>query len=374
MEFHDLGAQYAAHKEQIDAGIARVLAKGHFILGAEVQELEQQLADYVSRKHCITCANGTDALILMLKAWNIGPGDAVFTADFTFFASAGCASAVGATPIPVDIDPRTFNLCPDALEVAIQRVLKEGRLLPKILIPVDLFGLPADYPRLHAIAKKYDLLILEDAAQGFGGHIEGKRCGSFGHAATTSFFPAKPLGCYGDGGAIFTDDAEEAKLLRSLRSQGRSPEDKYDNRLIGLNSRLDTLQAAILLSKLAAFPRELEALNHIAKQYTQLLKDAVETPYIPEGYTSSWAQYSILLPDAALRSPLQESLKKLDIPTMIYYPRGIHQQTAYAHTGWNDALFPHTLSACQRILALPMHPYLTDEEVEYIARAILQNV
>ena len=374
MEFHDLGAQYAAHKEQIDAGIARVLAKGHFILGAEVQELEQQLADYVNRKHCITCANGTDALILMLKAWNIGPGDAVFTADFTFFASAGCASAVGATPIPVDIDPRTFNLCPDALEVAIQRVLKEGRLLPKILIPVDLFGLPADYPRLHAIAKKYDLLILEDAAQGFGGHIEGKRCGSFGHAATTSFFPAKPLGCYGDGGAIFTDDAEEAKLLRSLRSQGRSPEDKYDNRLIGLNSRLDTLQAAILLAKLAAFPRELEALNHIAKQYTQLLKDAVETPYIPEGYTSSWAQYSILLPDAALRSPLQESLKKLDIPTMIYYPRGIHQQTAYAHTGWNDALFPHTLSACQRILALPMHPYLTDEEVEYIARAILQNV
>ena len=374
MEFHDLGAQYAAHKEQIDAGIARVLAKGHFILGAEVQELEQQLADYVNRKHCITCANGTDALILMLKAWNIGPGDAVFTADFTFFASAGCASAVGAIPIPVDIDPRTFNLCPDALEVAIQRVLKEGRLLPKILIPVDLFGLPADYPRLHAIAKKYDLLILEDAAQGFGGHIEGKRCGSFGHAATTSFFPAKPLGCYGDGGAIFTDDAEEAKLLRSLRSQGRSPEDKYDNRLIGLNSRLDTLQAAILLPKLAAFPRELEALNHIAKQYTQLLKDAVETPYIPEGYTSSWAQYSILLPDAALRSPLQESLKKLDIPTMIYYPRGIHQQTAYAHTGWNDALFPHTLSACQRILALPMHPYLTDEEVEYIARAILQNV
>ena len=371
MEFHDLGAQYVALRAEIDTQITNVLAKGHFILGEQVAELEEKLAAYVGRKHCITCANGTDALSLILMAWGVGPGDAVFTADFTFFASAGSASVLGATPVMVDIDPRTFNICPDALAAAIERVLGEGKLRPRVVIPVDLFGQPADYARIESIAQKCGLRVMEDAAQGFGGNIHGRKAGAFGDAATTSFFPAKPLGCYGDGGAMFTDNDEEAELLRSLRSQGRSPEDKYDNRLIGMNSRLDTLQAAILLPKLDALARyELDALNQSAALYTQLLGDAVQTPYVPEGYYSSWAQYSILLPQASLRAPLQQHLKAQGIPTMIYYPRGLHQQTAYADMQLPDALFPNTLSACQRVLSLPMHPYLSEEDVHRVAEAV----
>lgn len=371
MNFHDLGAQYRALKTEIDAQIEAVIGKGHFILGEQVEELERKLAQAVGRKHCVSCANGTDALTLLLMAWGIGPGDAVFTADFTYFASAGCASAVGATPVPVDIDPRTFNLCPDALEQAIQRTLAEGQLKPRVLIPVDLFGQPANYPRLEKIAKKYGLMLLEDAAQGFGGRIGGQYACAFGHAAATSFFPAKPLGCYGDGGAIFTDDEDEAELLRSLRAQGRSPEDKYDNRLIGMNSRLDTLQAGILLPKLdALFRYELEALDGIAARYTQLLQDVVITPFVPEGYHSSWAQYSILLKDQAQRDGLQRYLKDCGIPSMIYYPRGIHQQSAYANMGWKDEWFPHTRHAAQCILALPMHPYLREDEITAVADAV----
>ena len=244
MEFHDLGAQYRALQKEIDAAIADVIAKGHFILGEQVADLEDKLAAFAGRKHCISCANGTDALTLVLMAWGIGAGDAVFTSDFTYFASAGSASVLGAAAIPVDINPRTFNISPDALEEAILRVQREGKLRPRVIIAVDLFGLPADYPQIEAIAQKHGLLVLEDAAQGFGGSIGERRACSFGRAATTSFFPPKPLGCYGDGGAIFTDSKEEDLLLRSLRAQGRSPEDKYDNRLIGMNSRLDTLQAA----------------------------------------------------------------------------------------------------------------------------------
>lgn len=375
MEFHDLGAQYAALKDQIDAQISDVISSRHFILGSQVEQLEQKLALYAGRKHCISCANGTDALTLMLMAWAVGAGDAVFTADFTFFASAGCASAVGATPIPVDIDPRTFNLSPVALEAAIERVLSEGKLRPRVIITVDLFGQPADYPRIEAIAQKYDLLLLEDAAQGFGGSIGNRRACSFGHAAATSFFPAKPLGCYGDGGAIFTDSDSESELLRSLRSLGRSPSDKYDNRLIGMNSRLDTLQAAILLPKLDALEGyELAALERIAQLYTQHLKDMVETPYVPDGYHSSWAQYCILLKDAAQRDALQKHLKAQGIPTMVYYPRGLHQQTAYAHMGFEDALFPHTVSSTERILALPMHAYLREEDVARVSKGIQEFI
>jgi len=371
MEFHDLNAQYAALKDKIDTQIAAVISGSQFIFGPQVKELEQRLAAYVGRKHCVSCANGTDALILMLKAWNIGPGDAVFSPDFTFFASAGCASNVGATPVPVDIDPRTFNLCPDALEAAIDRVLHEGKLRPRVIIAVDLFGQPADYARIDQIAREHNLLVLEDAAQGFGGRIGDKLAGSFGHAAATSFFPVKPLGCYGDGGAIFTDNDEEAGLLRSLRSQGRSPHDKYDNRLIGLNSRLDTLQAAILLPKLDALEQyELDALNRIANQYTRLLQGVVNTPYVPEGYTSSWAQYCILLNNSTDRARLQIHLKEQGIPTMIYYPRGIHQQAAYADMGFDDALYPNTIAATERILALPMHPYLSDGDARRVCGAV----
>lgn len=371
MQFRDLRAQYQALKPEIDAGIASVLQTGAFILGAEVGQLEQALAEDTGRAHCVTCANGTDALLLALKMWNIGPGDAVFTADFTYFASASCATRVGAEMIPVDIDLATFNISPDALEEAIARVERAQQLRPAAVIPVDLFGLPADYPRIEAIAARHGMRVLEDAAQGYGGQIGDKRACAFGGAAATSFFPAKPLGCYGDGGAVFVDSEEEADLLRSLRANGRSPQDKYDNQRIGLNSRLDTIQAAILLPKLKALRAvELDAVNAAARRYTQNLSGVVRTPAVPEGYVSSWAQYSVLCEDSAQRDHVREALKAQGIPTMVYYPRGIHQQSAYADKRYPDEWFPNTLSATQRVLALPMHPYLRQEEIDRVCDAL----
>lgn len=373
MQFRDLKAQYEHLKPEIDAGIQEVINSSAFILGKPVTELENTLAEYVGRKHCVGCGNGTDALQLALMAWGISRGDAVFTSDFTYFASAGTSSILGATPILVDIDLRTFNISPEALEAAIKRVLSEGKLTPKVIIPVDLFGLPANYPEIEAIAKKYDLKILEDGAQGFGGNINGKRVCSFGDMSTTSFFPAKPLGCYGDGGAIFTYDDEIDATLRSLRAQGKSPVDKYDNREIGMNSRLDTLQAAILLPKFKAFfDYELEAVNKAAGWYTERLKDKFTTPYIPEGYYSSWAQYTILLDSKAERDALQQKLKAAGIPSMIYYPRGLHQQQAYMWMNLSDELYPNTLKATQTVLSLPMHPYLDEETVDMIAKTIIE--
>ena len=371
MQFRDLKAQYQALKPEIDAAVQAVIGSSAFILGKPVTELENKLAEYVGRKHCVGVANGTDALQLALMIWGIGPGDAVFTSDFTFFASAGAASILGATPVLVDIDPGTFNMCPDALETQIRRVLAEGRLIPKAVIPVDLFGQPADYDRILPVAKKYGLKVLEDGAQGFGGNIRGKRACSFGDMSTTSFFPAKPLGCYGDGGAVFTDNDGEAERLRSLRAQGRSPADKYDNREIGLNSRLDTIQAAVLLPKLKAFEAyELDAVNRAANWYSERLNGRYVTPKVPEGYLSSWAQYTILLEGPEERSELQSRLKEKGIPTMIYYPRGLHQQEAYRLMNLGDELYPHTIEATKRVLNLPMHPYLTEEDVDMICRAM----
>ena len=281
MQFRDLGAQYKILKNDIDAGIEAVINSNAYILGKQVTKLEKKLAEYVGRKHCVACANGTDALQLCLMIWGIGPGDAVFTSDFTYFASAGTASILGATPILVDIKLDTFNIDPDALEKQIQRVLHEGKLVPKAIVPVDLFGQPAEYDKILPIAEKYGLKVLEDAAQGFGGSVSGKMAGSFGDLSTTSFFPAKPLGCYGDGGAIFTDDDEIDARLRSLRAQGKSPVDKYDNREIGMNSRLDTIQAAILLPKFKAFvDYELDAVNKAACWYNDRLKERFVTPTV----------------------------------------------------------------------------------------------
>ncbi|MEG0494327.1 MAG: DegT/DnrJ/EryC1/StrS family aminotransferase [Clostridia bacterium] len=373
MQFRDLGAQYKRLKPEIDAGIQNVIDGMGFIFGKPIIELEEKLAAYVGRKHCITCANGTDALQLVLMAWGIGDGDAVFTSDFTFFASAGTATIVGATPVLVDIDPRTFNIDPEALENAIKGVLIEGKLTPKVIVPVDLFGQPADYTQILPIAQKYGLKVLEDGAQGFGGNINGKMACSFGDAATTSFFPAKPLGCYGDGGAVFTDDDEMDTILRSTRAQGRSPEDKYDNRCIGINSRLDTIQAAILLPKLKAFTdHELDAVNHAAKWYTERLNGAVITPFVKEGFYSSWAQYTILLENEQQRNGLQKKLKEAGIPSMIYYPRGIHQQTAYSDLKLSDELYPNTITATQRVLNLPMHPYLDEATVDSVSNVIIE--
>ena len=373
MHFRDLHAQYRALKPEIDAGIQSVIESTGFILGKPVAELEEKLAAYVGRKHCIGVANGTEALQLALMAYDVGPGDAVFTSDFTYFASAGCASIIGATPVLVDIDLNTFNMSPAALEQQIKRVLSEGKLKPKVIIPVDLFGLPANYPEIERIAEKYGLLILEDAAQGFGGRINGKPACSFGDISATSFFPAKPLGCYGDGGAIFTDDDSVDARLRSLRASGKSPEDKYDNREVGMNSRLDTLQAAILLPKLKAFQDyEVDAVNTVADTYTTALNDYVVTPTVPEGYLSSWAQYTILLENKTQRDSVQAKLKEKGIPTMVYYPRGLHQQAAYRWMNLSDKSYPNTLAATQRVLSLPMHPYMKEEEQKLIIHSLLE--
>lgn len=364
MEFIDLKAQYQHLKNRIDTRIQKVLDHGNYILGPEVYELEEKLSEYVGVKHTISCANGTDALQLALMAFDIGEDDAVFVPTFTFFATAEVVSLVKATPIFIDSDPRTFNIDPDKLETAILNVMTEGKLKAKAIISVDLFGLPANYPKLEAIAKKYNLKLIEDSAQGFGGAIDGKKAGSFGDIATTSFFPAKPLGCYGDGGAIFTDNDQIADLLRSFRVHGKGS-DKYDNIRIGVNSRLDTIQAAILLEKLDTFPHELKARNQIAHYYTEYLKEHFVTPLIPEGYLSSWAQYTIVNPN---RDLIMSQLKSAGIPTMVYYSKCMHQQTAFAnHVKNNNLSEAEYLS--KNVFSLPMHPYLElSEQQKIVAR------
>ena len=374
MQFRDLKTQYEALKPEIDSAILEVINSSAFILGKPVADLENQLAKYVGRKHCIGVGNGTDALQLALMIWSIGPGDAVFTSDFTYFASAGTSSILGATPILVDIDLATFNMSPDALEIQIKRVLTEGKLIPKAIIPVDLFGQPANYNRILPIAEKYGLKVLEDGAQGFGGSIRGKRACSFGDMSTTSFFPAKPLGCYGDGGAIFTDDDEVDARLRSLRAQGKSPVDKYDNREIGMNSRLDTLQAAILLPKFKVFvEHEIDDVNRIAEWYTERLQGHFVTPTVLPGYVSSWAQYTILHDNKEARDAIQAKLKEYGIPSMVYYPRGLHQQEAFKWMDLPNDWYPNTLEATGRVLSLPMHPYLKEEDVENVCNIMLDK-
>ncbi len=374
MQFRDLAKQYQVLKSDIDKAMLSVASGAHYIMGPQVKELEQELAAYTGVKHCLTCANGTDALTLALKAWGIGPGDAVFVPDFTFFASAEVVALEGATPIFVDVDDTTFNIDVASLEKAIVQTLADGKLTPKVIVAVDLFGLPANYPLVKAVAQKYDLLILEDGAQGFGGSINGQKACSFGDIATTSFFPAKPLGCYGDGGAVFTNNDEWAGLMNSYRVHGKGT-DKYDNVRIGMNSRLDTIQAAILQVKLRAFDKEVECVNQAARHYTELLKDKVKTPVIPEGFGSSWAQYTIQLPTEEKRNALQAALKEAGIPSMVYYPKPMHQQTAFHNT-----IQPAGCSCdvaeklCGTVLSLPMHPYIESSDIENICSILLASL
>ncbi|MCX5838429.1 MAG: DegT/DnrJ/EryC1/StrS family aminotransferase [Deltaproteobacteria bacterium] len=378
MDFIDLAAQQRRISEKLNANIAGVLAHGQYINGPEVRELEATLAAYVDVKHAVGCASGTDALLMALMALEIGPGDAVFTTPFTFVATAEVIGLLGATPVFVDIDPATFNIDPAKLEQAIEAVEKGdptlhplpgnacGKLRPRAVIPVDLFGLPADYDAIEAVAAQRVIAVIEDAAQSFGGEYKGEKACSFGSIACTSFFPAKPLGCYGDGGMCFTDDDRFAEILRSIRGHGQGS-DKYENIRIGINGRLDTLQAAVLLAKFTIFPEEIALRQEVARRYNGLLTGSVTTPEIPEGCKSAWAQYAILVRDSAERSDLMAKLKEAGIPTAIYYPKPLHRQTAFAGLGYREGNFPVSEDCARRIFSLPMHPYLAAGDQRRIA-------
>ncbi len=368
--FVDLKAQYADLKSEIDAGIQRVLDHGRFILGPEVHEFEAALAEHVGVAHVISCANGTDALILALMGENIGPGDAVFVPSFTFTATAETVLLIGATPVFIDVDGKNFLIDSVDLEEKLTAVKAAGKLKPRAVIPVDLFGLPADYARLAEIAEAHDLFLLGDAAQSLGAAAHGRAVGGLAPATATSFFPAKPLGCYGDGGALLTDDAARAELWRSLRGHGTGKA-KYDVVRVGLNSRLDTLQAAILLAKLKVFDAEIEARDQLAQKYEAALQDSVTTPPRPDGLCSAWAQYTIQHDD---RDGLKARLGEKGVPSAIYYPLPMHLQTAYRSLGDGEGSLPVTERLCQRVLSLPMHPYMDDATAERICEAVLTSL
>jgi UDP-2-acetamido-2-deoxy-ribo-hexuluronate aminotransferase len=364
ISFVDLAAQQQRILPQIEKNIRTVLQHGKYIMGPEVIEVEKKLADFVQVRHAITCASGTDALLMALMAYGIGPGDAVFTTPFTFIATAEVIKLLGAIPVFVDIDPSTFNISAPKLKASIKEVSQAGQLKPRAIIPVDLFGLPCDYDQINQIASEYDLIVIEDAAQSFGAEYKGRMAGSLAHAGCTSFFPAKPLGCYGDGGAIFTDSDEIAEKLVSIRVHGKG-KNKYDNIRLGLNGRLDTLQAAILLPKLEIFPWELESRRRVAKTYTELLsslKKILTLPQVFSGYKSTWAQYSLLALDKEARKNIQNILKEKGIPTAVYYPTPLHLQTAFIDLEHKNGDFPVSEDYSARIFSIPMHPYLTKEE------------
>jgi UDP-2-acetamido-2-deoxy-ribo-hexuluronate aminotransferase len=364
MEFIDLKKQYKIIQPLVEKRIEAVLQHGKFIMGPEITELEKKLASYAGTKFCVSCSSGTDALLMGLMAYEVGPGDAVFTTPFTFIATAEVICLLGATPVFVDIDAKTFNIDPAKLDEAIEHT-KQGtvrasgipkNIKPKGIITVDLFGLPSEYDQINQIAKKNNLFVFEDAAQSFGGAYKGKVVGSLGDIAATSFFPAKPLGCYGDGGALFTDDGTIAERVRSLREHGKGSH-KYDNVRVGINGRLDTLQAAILLAKLEVFDDEIQRRQEVAGRYSEMLADSVKVPYIPEGLRSAWAQYSVVSEN---RVEWMDKLKEAGIPTAIYYPRPLHLQTAFSHLGYHQGDFPVSEYMSERIFSLPMHPYLDE--------------
>ena len=372
MEYIDLKKQYEVLKEKIDSNIQKVLNVSNYIMGEEVKILEEKLAKYVGRKYCATCANGTDALTIAMKVFETKENDAVFVPSFTFYSTSEVVSLEGATPIFIDVDEKTFNIDTHKLEKAIKKVIDEGKLNPKAIIPVDLFGQPANFPEILEIANKYNLKVIEDGAQGFGGSINGKKACSFGEISTTSFFPAKPLGCYGDGGAIFTDDEEMYKKILSIRIHGKGSY-KYENIRVGLNSRLDTIQAAILLAKLEAFEEyELDERNKFAKMYSEKLKNIVKVPVILEGYISSYAQYTIILNNEEERNDLQAKLKEVGIPTMIYYPIPLHKQIVYNGYDFNLEELKVSENLCKCVLSLPMHPYMSEEQIETISNEIIK--
>jgi dTDP-4-amino-4,6-dideoxygalactose transaminase len=372
LPFIDLQTQYSRLQEEVEEAVISVLRAGKYIMGPEVIELEAQLAAFVETTHCISCSSGTDALVMALMARGIGPGDAVFTPTFTFVATAEAIATVGATPVFVDIDARTFNIDPNELATAIERVTLSDELAPRAIIAVDLFGLPADYERIHAVANSEGLFVIEDAAQSFGGRAGNRRAGALADIGCTSFFPAKPLGCYGDGGAIFTDDAALAEDLRSIRVHGQGS-NKYENVRLGITGRLDTVQAAVLLVKMKIFEDELDARQRVAATYKQAIIEAglsLQPPSVPEGYSSAWAQYSVLTEDARERERIIRRLESAGVPTAVYYPRPLHLQNAFAYLGYAPGDFPVSEEISSRIFSLPMHPYLDESTISKIVTAI----
>ncbi|MCR5039681.1 MAG: DegT/DnrJ/EryC1/StrS family aminotransferase [Bacteroidales bacterium] len=370
MQFRDLKTQYTVLKDEMDKAILDVVASSAYVMGPKIKEMESAFAEYVGVKHCVACNSGTDALLLALKAWDVKPGDAVFVPSFTFFASAEVIAMQGATPVFVDVDGDTFNMDVADLERKIEQTLKAGKLTPRVVIAVDLFGLPADFKAIRKVADNYGLLVLEDGAQGFGGRIGERKACTFGDISTTSFFPAKPVGCYGDGGAVFTDNEEWAQLMDSYHVHGKGS-DRYDNIRIGMNSRMDSIQAAILLVKLKAFKEhELVDVNQVAARYIEQLHDVVKTPVVPQGFYSSWAQFTLQVENKEVRTGLQTALKNLDIPTAIYYPIPMHRQTAFNYLNLEDNLCPVSDRLADTVISLPIHPYLTETDQDMICNAV----
>lgn len=369
IHFIDLKAQQLQIRSKVDEAIQKVLNHGCYIMGPEVAQLEADLSDFCGAKHSISCSNGTDALGLGLMAKDVQPGDAIFAPSFTFCATGEVVSWTGATPIFIDVLPDTFNMDPASLEQGIAQAIKLG-LKPRGIIPVDLFGQPADYDTIAQIAEKHNLWIMADAAQSFGATYKDKSVGTHGHMTTTSFFPAKPLGCYGDGGAIFTDDDALAAKIKSLRVHGQGS-DKYDNVNIGINGRLDTLQAAILIEKLKIFSEEIKARQAVADRYSEGLSDLVQIPFIRDDSRSVWAQYTFVLPESVDRSALIKSLKEHGVPSVVYYVKPLHLQTAYKHypTATGEAL-PTCEHLANHVLSLPMHPYLVESTQNYIIETV----
>lgn len=379
MQFIDLQAQRARISDKINAAVSKVIEEGHYIMGPEVKTFEAQLADFGHAKHAVGCANGTEALALPLMAWGLRPGDAVFCPSFTFAATAEVVPWMGASPVFVDIDPATYNMDPDHLEASIEAVKSEGKLTPRVIIAVDLFGQPADYPRISAIAKKHGLKLIADSAQGFGCTLGDKHPVHWADAATTSFFPAKPLGCYGDGGAVLTNDDALAEMMDSLRVHGKATasdvagrsfehDPKYLNMRVGMNSRLDTIQAAILIEKLAIFADEIEARNRVAARYNEALASHVASvPTIIEGGVSVWAQYTL---EHDNRVGLAAHLKSQGVPSAVYYPIPIHKQDVYSVFPTGPGGLPVSEEKAERVISLPMHPYLDEATQDRVIEAV----
>lgn len=368
INFIDLHAQQVKIRSNIEGAINTILDHGVYINGPEVKEIENNLIEFCGAKHALSCANGTDALILVLLAKNIKAGDAVFIPSYTFTATAEAVALVGATPVFVDVDKISFNMHPDSLLSSIE-VAKKHNLQPKAIIAVDLFGRPADYEKIDKIAKMYDLWVLCDAAQSFGSQVGNKKVGTFGLATTTSFFPAKPLGCYGDGGCIFTDDDNLAQIITSIKSHGMSS-CRSEFIKLGINSRLDSFQAAVLIEKLKVFPQELQHRQSVANSYAELLHNKIITPGLPSNVLSTWAQYTIILPETVNRDDTAAKLKEKGIPTAIYYAKPLHQQTAYQCYAYLGVELPHTEYLSKHVLSLPMDGYLTLDKIKYITQGL----